>query len=234
MQSIPFIDTEAARRNRERIAQIHEQVAATPSIDKKEVIDVEQGSLPDESISAVLYQRKYQKRDKINDRRDEILTLWEKNNHNPTCTAKDAGISYYSLRVALKRWGIDNVIRSYKHKVEVEAKKQVEKRIPTPLEDYEPGCTLDLLKNRMCEVFRLRFEKRCVQYGDRPEVAVDAYYETLVEMDQLRHLKKMLLSWDKSLSRLPDCQHTRGARAVLKALVGLCMAIDKMAPKETA
>ncbi len=85
---------------------------------------------------------------------------------------------------------------------------------------------LNLLLVDTVEAFKHRFKERCAQYGNRPEVAEDAYMEVLVESSDLGNLRKMLLHWAKYLGSLPDCQHTRGARLALAVLADLCRATD--------
>lgn len=94
------------------------------------------------------------------------------------------------------------------------------------------GYGLHLLKEDTIRAFKQAFDQRCSKYDNRPEVAIDAYYEVLVERNELDNIRKELLHWHKYLSALPDCQHTRGARQILSTLAELCDAIIKMRPSE--
>jgi predicted Zn-ribbon and HTH transcriptional regulator len=124
-------------------------------------------------------------------------------------------------------------------------------RIQKPLGDYEPGCTeeeffsflkktcrpvsevqrkspsemlaygLGLLKDNTVRAFKSTLAKPHMEY-----------YEVLVEVTDPVGLGKLLSNWDEYVQTLPNCQHTRGARLVLRALMDLWKAIEKMKPSE--
>jgi len=60
----------------------------------------------------------------------------------------------------------------------------------------------------------------------------DVYIEALCERNDLKSIAKMLYHWIKYLDALPDCQHTRGAKLALLSLAELCSTIGKMEPED--
>ena len=108
----------------------------------------------------------------------------------------------------------------------------IKKPVCSPVKEVELEFALGLLRDDEIKAFTKDFETRATRYGDRPEVAFDAYMETFIERNDLETLQKMLEHWHKYLSTLTTNEYIRGAQLVLSALTEICQEIDKLRPPE--
>ncbi len=82
------------------------------------------------------------------------------------------------------------------------------------------------------KAFCRAYGEKMAQYHIVGDEDYDSYIETLCERNNLESLSEILKHWIKYLTALPDSQNVRGAIRTLETLDHLCVAIDKLLPKE--
>jgi len=91
---------------------------------------------------------------------------------------------------------------------------------------------LSLLKDDAVNSFKKKFMTICHKYKDNPQVATDAFYETLVEFNDLPNIIKELDHWNLYISGLTESDIAEGVKLTLIMMRLLCDEIEKMRPVE--